>query len=93
MHFNIKHTALVTPAIGLIDHGFDDLLGTLLALLFFKCFPRVLRKTGLNRDEREVATDKATLEAIWTFMRLCIHVRHSSPHPPILVCLPETICL
>lgn len=90
MHFNIKHTTLVIPPIGLADHRFDDLLETLLDLLFFKCLPWVLRKTGLSRDEREVATDKATSEAIWTFMRLCIHVRLPLP---TLVCLPETICL
>lgn len=90
MYFNIKHNALVILPIGMTGHGFDDLLDTLLDLHFLKCFPLVLRKTGLNRDEREVAADKATLEARGTFMRLYIHVRLP---PPILVCLPETICL
>lgn len=60
MYFNIKHNALETPPVQMTDHGFDDLLQTLLDLHFLKCFPWILRKTGLNREEREVATDKAT---------------------------------
>lgn len=90
MYSSIKHNELVIPPIGVMDQGFDDLLEIPLDLHFFKCFPWVLRKTGLNRDEREVATNKATSEASCTFLKLYIHVR---PPPSILVCLPETICL